>query len=140
MSLEAFAVTIQTPIEVNLAGHSENHEVAFSVALFYDNLRPELSRLIVIGADIKQPLAVGRVGVHRNHRNSRLNGFIDFRGHELRIGRGNDDSCPVSCDCRSKSLHFCLRVITVWAGGMALPLPFVRSTPNTPRWTLPLRP
>ena len=89
---EYIFVAVHAFFQVDLVGHGEYNDVALAVELLGHDLPAQLARLIVVGADKEQAIAVRRVGVDGEHRNSGGNRGIDLRLHHFRIGGRNQDA------------------------------------------------
>jgi len=79
-------VAIQPFHQVRLSWHGEDHDVTLTVDLLGRHTASHHARLVVVGANEQQPLTAGRVGVQRDHRNSRADGCVDVALQKRRIG------------------------------------------------------
>src|SRR2546423_8015963 len=84
---KGLAVALESRIEIGLSGHGKGDEVSFSVSLSDSYARAQLTGAQVVGPNIKESLASRCIRIYGDHRDTCLDGSINFGRHELRICR-----------------------------------------------------
>ncbi len=89
---QAVAISAQTLFHIGLARHCKYHYVALVLQFLDKALSSHQSCLVVVGSDEEQPLTQGRIGIHRNDRDSSADGAVNVILHQLGISHRNQDA------------------------------------------------
>ena len=106
-------VALEALIEIGLAGHGEEDDVAMAVEGLDEGLAAEASELKIVGADEEEALGVGGVGVHGDDGDAGGDGGVNLGRHELGVGDGDEDAGGFFSDSGAEFLDLCGGVVSI---------------------------
>ena len=89
---EGILVSLEALVEVGLTDIGEEDDVALAVELGGDALAAKATGLKIVGADEEEAVALGRVGVQGDDRDTGGDGLIDFGGEHGTVADGDEDA------------------------------------------------
>src|SRR5262249_9214218 len=111
MTSENTLVALEALVEVLLAGHCVEDDVAFPVEELRSGLATGDSGSVIVCSDEEEALAAGRVSVHCDQGNTFGDRGIDLRSQHLSVGCGDENPGRVFADGAAKLLRLSLGVV-----------------------------
>src|SRR6202790_5034322 len=106
-------VSALTLLQIGLAGHGENNNIAFALKSLGQALPSGEAGLVVVGTDEKESLAGGRVRVDRDYGDARGHSLVNAVFQQSGIGNGQQDA-------RGFLLHRLIQSVTLSLGIVGL--------------------